>query len=75
MFLTPDSNKWDPYDKDYNNNEDFFLDHRGRMIPPSNNNKSTLVDDLECSTVRAGSDNDMETISIDLLVGKTELDW
>ena len=47
VFLTPDSNKWDPYDKSYNHNEDSFLDHRGRMIPPSNYNKRTLVDDLE----------------------------
>ena len=65
MFLTPDSNKWDPYDKSYNNNEDSFLDHRGRMIPPLNYNKRTLVDDLECSAVGVGSNNDMETISID----------
>ena len=34
------------------------------MIPPSNYNKRTLVDDLECSAVRAGRDNDMEKISI-----------
>ena len=33
VFLTPNSNKWDPYDKSYNHNEDSFMDHRGRMIP------------------------------------------
>ena len=65
MFLTPDSNKWDTYDKSYKHNEDSFLDHRGRMIPSSNYNKRTLVDDLDCSAVGAGSDNDMEMISID----------
>ena len=65
MFLTPDSNKWDPYDKSYKHNENSFLDHKGRMIPPSNYNKRTLVDDLDCSSVGAGNDNDMETISID----------
>ena len=35
------------------------------MIPPSNHNKRTLIDDLDCSAVRAGNDNDMEMISID----------
>ena len=35
------------------------------MILPSNYNKRTLVEDLECSAVGAGSDNDMEMISID----------
>ena len=39
--------------------------HRGRMIPPSNYNKHTLVDDLDCSAVGAGNNIDMETISID----------
>ena len=53
VFLTPDSNKWDPYDKSYKHNEDSFLNHRGRMILPSNFNKRTLVDDLDCSAVGA----------------------
>ena len=65
MFLTPDSKKWDPYDKSYKKNEESFLDHRGRMIPPSNYNNHTLVDDLDCSAVSTGNDNDMEMISID----------
>ena len=65
VFLTPVSNKWDPYDNSYHHNEDSFLDHRGRLIPPSNHNKRTLIDDLDCSAVRAGKDNDMEMISID----------
>ena len=65
VFLTPNSNNWDPYDKSYKHNEDSFLDHRGRMIPPSNHNKRTLINDLDCSAVRAGNDNDMEMISID----------
>ena len=47
VFLTPDFKKWDPYEKYYKHSEDSFLDHRGRMIPPSNYNKRTLVDDLE----------------------------
>ena len=47
VFLTPNSNKWDPSDKSYKHNEDSFLDHRGRMIPPSNHNKRTLIDDLD----------------------------
>ena len=64
VFLTPDSNKWDPYDKSYKHNEDSFLDHRGRMIPPSNHNKRTLIDYLDCSEVRDGNNNDMEMISI-----------
>ena len=34
VFLTLDSNKWDPYDKFYKHNEDSFLDHKVRMIPP-----------------------------------------
>ena len=46
VFLIPDSNKWDPYDKYYKHNKDSFLDHRGRMIPPLNYNKRTRVDDL-----------------------------
>ena len=65
MFLPPDSNKWDPYDKSYKHNEDSFLYNLGRIIPPSNYNKRTLVDDLDYSSIRAGNDNDMETISID----------
>ena len=65
MFLTPDSNKWDPYENYFKHNEDSFLDYRGRMIPPSKHNKRTLIDDLDCSAVRAGNDNDMEMISID----------
>ena len=65
VFLTPNSNKWDPYDKSYKHNEDSFMDQRGRMIPPSNHNKRTLIDDLDCSVDRAGNDNDMEMISID----------
>ena len=65
MFLTPNSNKWYPYDKSYKHNEDSFLDHRGRTIPTSNCNNPTLVDDLDCSVVGAGNDNDMEMISID----------
>ena len=65
VFLTPDPNKWDPYDKSYKNNEYSFLDHRGRMIPPSNHNKLTLIDDLDCSEFRTGNDNNMEMISID----------
>ena len=65
MFLTPDSNKWDLYDKSYKNNVDSFLDHRGRIIPPSNYNNHTLVDVLDCLAVRAGNDNYIETISID----------
>ena len=48
VFLTPDSNKWDPYDNFYKHNEDSFLDRRGRMIPPSKYNKRKLVDDLYC---------------------------
>ena len=35
------------------------------MIPPLNYTKRTLVDDLDCSAVGDGNDNDMETISID----------
>ena len=65
MFLTPDSKKWDPYEKSYKHNEDSFMDHRGSMIPPSNYNKHTLVDDLDCSAVGDGNGNDMETTSID----------
>ena len=65
VLLTPESNKWDPYEKSYKHNEDSFLDHRGRMIPPSNNNKRTLVDDLDCSAVRTGNNNDMKMICID----------
>ena len=34
VFLTPESNKWDPYDKSYKHNEDSFMYHRGSMIPP-----------------------------------------
>ena len=34
------------------------------MIPPSNHNKCTMIDDLDCSAVRVGNDNDMEMISI-----------
>ena len=64
-FLTPDSNKWYPYDKSYRHNEDSFVDHRLRMIPTSNYSKRTLVDDLECSAVGAGNNNYMDTISID----------
>ena len=65
MFLTPDSKKWDPYDKSYKKNEDSFLEHRGRIIPPSNHNKRTLIDDLDCSAVKAGNENYKEMISID----------
>ena len=53
------------HDKSYKHNEDSFLDYRGRMIPPSNHNKRTLIDDLDCLAVRDGNDNDMEMISID----------
>ena len=35
------------------------------MIPPSNHNKRKLINDLDCSAVRDGNDNDMEMISID----------
>ena len=65
VFLTPYSNKWDPYDKSYKHNENSFLDHIIRMIPTSNYNKRTLVYDLACSAVGAGSDNYMEKIFID----------
>ena len=47
VFLTPDSNKWDPYYKSYKHKEESFLDHRGRIIPPSNHNKRTLIDELD----------------------------
>ena len=57
--------EWDPYDKSYKHNEDSFLDHRSRILPPSNYNKRTLVDDLDCSAVGAGNNNYMETISIE----------
>ena len=59
VFLKPDSNKWDPYDKSYKHNEDSFMDHRGRMTPPPNHNKRTQIDDFNFSAVRAGNDNDM----------------
>ena len=35
------------------------------MIPTSKHNKRTLIDDLDCSAVRAGNDNEMEMTSID----------
>ena len=35
------------------------------MIPHSNHNNLTLINDLDCSAVRAGNDNDMDIISID----------
>ena len=65
VLLTPDLNKWDPFEKSYKHNEESFIDHRGRMIPPSNYNKRTLIDDLDCSAVRDGNNNNMEMISID----------
>ena len=35
------------------------------MIPPSNHNKRTLIDDLDCSAVRARNYNEMDMIYID----------
>ena len=31
IFLTPDSDMWDPYDESYKLNEESFLDRRGNM--------------------------------------------
>ena len=56
VFLTPDSNKWDPYDESYKLNDDLFLGSRGDMFLPSTASKRTLA--TEAGMLAAGPEND-----------------
>ena len=56
MLLTPDSNKWDPYDESYSLNEDFVLGSRGDIVLPFTSSKCTLV--TEADVLSTGPEND-----------------
>ena len=66
IFLTPDSDMWDPYNKSYKLNKDSFLDIRGNMEIPSIPVQHTLVVDADMSASSAGIDvNDMAVSAIE----------
>ena len=66
MFLTPDSNSWDPYDESYKMNEDSYLDSSGRMTTHTVSTHHDLVGAADVSAVQAsGGNNDVEFKSID----------
>ena len=66
IFLTPDSDMWDPYDESYKLNEDSFLDSRGNIEIPSIPVQHTLVADADMSAASAGIvDNDMAASAIE----------
>ena len=66
VFLTPDSNSWDPYDDLYKMNEDSYLDSSGRMITHTVITRHDLVGAADVSAVQAsGGNNDVEFKSID----------
>ena len=50
IFLTLDSNRWDPYDESYKLNEDSYLYNRGDMIIPTISTNNTLLADTYMST-------------------------
>ena len=53
MFLSPDSNKWDPYDDTYALNEDSFLVSRWYVVMRGPTVKRTLVDEVYLAAVEA----------------------
>ena len=57
IFLTPNSDMWDPYNESYKLNEELFLDRRGNMEIPSIPFQHTLVADADMSAASAGIDN------------------
>ena len=56
MFLTPDSNVWNPYDESYKKNEDSNLDSRGRMVFPSTPTQHCIIEDSEVSAIKQVTD-------------------
>ena len=50
IFLTPDSNRWGPYNESYKSNEDSYLDNSVNMIFPTIATENTLVADADLST-------------------------
>ena len=56
VFLTPDSNVWNPYDESHKKNEDSNLDNRGRMVLPSTPTQHCLVRDSEVSAMKQVTD-------------------
>ena len=54
IFLTPDSDMWDPYDESYKSNEDSFLDSRGNISIHSIPVQHTLVADADMSQLVLG---------------------
>ena len=56
VLLTPDSNKWDPYDFAYAFNENSFLERRGDMMLRRTTAKRTLVDKLDLAVVEYKGD-------------------
>ena len=59
VFLTPDSNVWDPYDQSYKENEDSNLDNRGRMVIPTTPTHHNLVGDADVSAAVMTDHNDV----------------
>ena len=53
IFLTPDSNRWYPYDESYKLNEDSYLENKGDMILLTISTDNTIVEDADLSTAVA----------------------
>ena len=53
IFITPGSNRWDPYDESYKLNKDSYLDNRGDMILTITATQNTIVVDADLSEVVA----------------------
>ena len=65
VFLTPDSNAWDPYDDSYKENEDSNLDSRGRMVMPTTPTHHDLVRDTDISAAMVIDRNDVAMSATD----------
>ena len=57
IFLTPDSDMWDPYNESYKLNEDSFLDSMGNIEIPSIPVQHTFVADADMSAASARIDD------------------
>ena len=53
VFLTPDSDSWDPYNPAYAEQEDEFLDYRGEMVYPRPTTRVELIKDVDVSMMYA----------------------